>query len=651
MSIIEYEKALKLGEKSYHSSTAKGEYPYLPALDQFLKNDEIQTEIPLGLMDIPLDQIVGTKTVGRQTAFAPNFMPLMAPKTEFAMKWASLIDYQMSSGVTDPIVCYEYLNRYYVLEGNKRVSVFKFLNAYSIEGNVTRIVPKFSSDPAVRIFYEYMDFYRLTGINYIWFSKEGSYAKLLAACDKKTNEVWTEDEKMDFSSNYMRFLKVFEEKGGKKLRGTTGDAMLLYLSVYPYAQMSDKTENELRQELSKLWSEFTVLETPAEETLVLDKTESGDAGLISRFLGTSGPKNLTVAFVHDRDASQSGWTYSHELGRAHLEEVFGSKIRTFSISADETMPELPDVLEKAVEDGAQIVFATSERFLPYALKAAVAHPEVKFLNCGINRPYKSIRTYYGRIYEAKFLEGMIAGAYAENNRIAYCADYPIYGTPAAINAFARGAQMTNPRAQIYLHWNGVKDSDLYDLVISNQIGVVANIDMMRPGIKNRRYGLYCIRNGEYAGSLAMPVWNWGKFYEKIVRDILSGSWNNAETKAHPALSYWWGISGDIIDLITSRSLPEGLNTLVQIVRSEICSGKFHPFGGVIRKQDHTVCGDPYSVLSPEEIITMDWLNENVIGSIPKTEELTDFAKEIISVQGLEPTPIKSTDDEDTGISG
>ena len=90
------------------------------------------------------------------------------------------------------------------------------------------------------------------------------------------------------------------------------------------------------------------------------------------------------------------------------------------------------------------------------LKAAVKYPKVRFLNCSVDQAYSSIRTYYGRIYEAKFITGAIAGAMAQNNRIGYIASYPIFGVPASINAFAPGKQMTNPRAQIELRWSCVK---------------------------------------------------------------------------------------------------------------------------------------------------------------------------------------------------
>ncbi|MBP3872913.1 MAG: BMP family ABC transporter substrate-binding protein, partial [Lachnospiraceae bacterium] len=121
MASEDYIKALRSGKSAYRRALSKGEYPYLPALDEIVETRNILTEEPLGLVSIPLEQIVGTKTAGRQAAFASNFMPLMPENSEFARKWDGVVKYHLDQGVGDPIVAYEYMNRFYVLEGNKRV--------------------------------------------------------------------------------------------------------------------------------------------------------------------------------------------------------------------------------------------------------------------------------------------------------------------------------------------------------------------------------------------------------------------------------------------------------------------------------------------------------------------------------------------------
>ena len=93
------------------------------------------------MVEIPADRIAGTKAKGRRSAFSRSFMPLLKDDTEFARKWMTLFGIQMTEGIRDPIKVYEFMNRFYVQEGNKRVSVLKYLGATSIWANVTRVVP------------------------------------------------------------------------------------------------------------------------------------------------------------------------------------------------------------------------------------------------------------------------------------------------------------------------------------------------------------------------------------------------------------------------------------------------------------------------------------------------------------------------------
>ena len=74
--------------------------------------------------------------------------------TEFAFKWTALSDAQVNEGIRDPIIAYEYMNRYYVVEGNKRVSVLKYFDAVSVPGYVTRILPQRTEQKENKIYYD-----------------------------------------------------------------------------------------------------------------------------------------------------------------------------------------------------------------------------------------------------------------------------------------------------------------------------------------------------------------------------------------------------------------------------------------------------------------------------------------------------------------
>ena len=264
MSREDYSKAFKLGKKDYQARMLRGEKPTLQVLDDIMPEKGSYYEIPLGLVQIPTEQIVGTKTNGRSNSFAGNFMPILQENTEFASKWSSLSTSHIEEGIRDAIKAYEYMNKFYVLEGNKRVSVMKYHKAVSILGDVIRIVPKRTDEKENKIYYEFMDFYQAAPINYIWFSHEGDFAKLQKAVGKEPGEHWTEDELLTFSSLYTRFTTKYKANGGNKLHITPGDAFLSFISLYDYKTVEDKTTNELNALIDKTWEEFKLLEEEQE---------------------------------------------------------------------------------------------------------------------------------------------------------------------------------------------------------------------------------------------------------------------------------------------------------------------------------------------------------------------------------------------------
>ncbi len=626
-ALVDYEKAYRMGKK-------EGGTPAV--LDDILKERNITASggIPLGLVQIPAEQIVGTKSAARSAAFSKGFYPLLKADTEFAAKWMALYQAHLDEGIREPVKAYEFMNRFYIEEGNKRVSVLKFVGAVSVLGTVTRIIPPHSEDKETRIYYEFMDFYHLSGVNYIWFSQPGSFAKLQYLLGKRPDEEWSDDDKLDFSSAYTRFSAEFEARGGKKLEVLPGDAFLSFIGLYGYEVIKNMTAAELKEKLAKSWDEFKLLRTEQSLELQMDPADEKDIkkNIFERLFPISVPKQK-VAFIHEETAETSAWTYAHELGRLHLQQMFSDQVSTacYDNGSEENAEEL---LEAAVQNGSNLIFTTSPIFLKASLKAAIEHPEVKILNCSLNTSHRHIRTYYGRMYEPKFLMGAIAGALSENGKIGYIANYPIFGMAASINAFALGAKMVNPRAKIYLEWSTLKNHDVEQSFAQKGIRYISGRDMIAPDSANRQFGLYRMgENGPW--SLAMPVWHWGKFYEKMIWNIMDGSWKyddaSNETKG---LNYWWGMSAGIVDVICSQHLPIGTARLIELLKKTICSGEFNPFSGILYSQQGIVQKDAGKALSPEDIITMDWLAENVIGSIPQKDALVEKAKAVVSLQGL-----------------
>lgn len=628
VSMEHYLAAMKAGKKDMQAKSVSEETDLLPALDSILENVEIRGEVPLGLIDIPLERVVGTKTRGRMNSFAPNFMPILDDTSEFAFKWINLCDAHLREGIRDPIIAYEYLNKYYVLEGNKRVSVLKYFDATSIPAYVTRIIPAWKDTKEIRIYYEFLDFYNETSINYLEVTKEENYRKLRRLTGHRQNERWSADDQIDFRSCYYRFSEVFEELGGNKLPCTAADAMISYMYVFGYPSMKDETPAGLKKNLKKVWEEIAIDqsdEKPEEKTdLKLDPTPDSKKNLLTQiFTGAAGSsKQVKIAFIHVKSTETSSWTYAHELGRMHLDDAFHGQILTTAYENNATAEDAARAIEQAIAEGNTIIFTTSPVFLSASIKATVDHPDVKILNCSLNTAHKYIRTYYARMFEAKLLNGVLAGIMTDTNKIGYIADYPITSMAANINAFAIGVKMVNPQARIYLEWSTLKENhgvDLTEKLYNMGATYISHLDMIVPQHATRRFGLYRV-NGETPVNLALPILDWGKYYERIIRNILHGTWNT-DGKTEKAVSYFWGMSSGIVDVEWSPAIPSETRNLLETLKRAIMRYDFKPFNGVLHSQDGTIQPNPNSQMSLTDIINIDWLADNVIGFIPTADDL------------------------------
>ena len=633
----DYSKAFKLGKKDYQARMLRGEKPTLMVLDDIMPEKGSYSEASLGMVQIPVEQIAGTKTVSRSSSFAGNFMPILRETTEFASKWAELSTSHVEEGIREPIKAYEYMNKFYVEEGNKRVSVMKYFGAVSIPGNVTRIIPKRTEEKENKIYYEFLDFYQAAPINYIWFSKEGNFTRLQEAVGKAPEELWDKEELTKFSSIYTRFATEYQAKGGSKLKITPGDAFLAFITLYGYDTIDKKTANEIKELITKSWEEFELLEEEQEIDLKMKPTQKKKS--LFSILHAAAPKKLKIAFIYEKTPGTSAWAYAHELGRLHLEERFPEEVQTVAFE-NGTQENIDALIADAIAVGCKLIFTTTPPFVQASVKAAIENPQIQILNCSLNTSHRYIRTYYSRMYEAKFLMGAIAGAIAENSRMTYIADYPIYGSIANINAFALGAKMINPRAKVYLEWSTKKEVDVVDKIRESMSSCISGRDLVIPEDASRFFGIYHMEDGR-PRNLAMPLWHWGRFYEQLIWAIIDGTWKYDDNPSKvKAINYWWGMSEGVIDVITSKYLPIGTKRLVELLKGTICSEVFNPFSGVLYSQSGIVEKDPDASLSPEEIMTMDWLAENIIGSIPEKEELKEQATPVIKQQGVKQTPAK-----------
>ena len=630
-----YKAALKLAQKEFKERQARGQDPYPEVLDDILEDTTTDSSIYIGLVEIPTERIVGTRSSGRVSAFSAGFYPLLGLDSEFANKWISLCADHLNEGIRDPIEGFEYLGNFYVQEGNKRVSVLKCNDAPRIPGIVRRIMPQPSEDPRIRAYMEFVEFHKLTGLYTVQFTKPGCYARLSAAVGIAPDAVWPEEERRRFRAYFQYFREAFTSLGGESLGIQPEDALLLWLKLHEYSELGSLSAAELKKSLAAAWENVKAILRP--DPLVMTEPPEQKVSLLNML---TAPSKVHVAFVHQRTVETSPWTAAHELGRLHMENALGKSVTTRSYFSANTVDQAKEILDQAVADGADVVFTTTPQLIAPSLKASVDHPKVRFLNCSVHMPYPTVRTYYSRMYEAKFITGAVAGAMSRDGNIGYVGSNPIYGVPASINAFALGAQMTNPNAVIHLKWSCLPGNPTQEFLNAG-IRVISNRDAYSVDRPHHEYGTYMANDDNILVPLATPQWVWGKFYENVIRSILAGSWDKEDPAQ--AVNHWWGMRSGVIDVSFSDSLPQGVRVLAELLRTQMRSGALDPFLRPITAQDGTVKNDGTRTFTPDELLHMDWLCDNVRGSIPHFSELLSFARPTVRALGIFPEQL---DDEE-----
>lgn len=628
---IEYSKAQKNALKEKRELEALGLSPYPAVLDEIHPETARLSSMDLSVRDIPADRIIGTVSKGRVSAFTASFLPLPETDSEFAMKWTALCEAHLSdTGIRDPIECVEYLGDFYVSEGNKRVSVLKYFGAVRIPARVRRILPAKQGDPRTEAYYEFLDFYKTTGIYDMQFRKPGDYARLVSLTGKKPGEEWSDREAQRLVSTYHSFKETFASVEGKKQVLYPEDAFLLFLKVCPYEKMTGLPQAEIRKKLSALWGDVKASAEPETVTVSTLPAEEDKRSVISKLLSGT-PKHLTAAFIFQRDEETSPWTRGHAEGARYLSKALPDAV-TVKMYYGADSPELArELIEKAAAEGAELVFTTTPPLLNATLKAAVAHPDIRFFNCSACQPLSSVKSYYCRTYEGKFITGVIAGALAENDLVGYIGSYPILGVPASINAFALGVRMTNPRAKILLEWT-CTEVDCVKKLRDRGVRVISNRDIPLADpkyLKHGYYGTFLDKDGEPV-PVASPVWIWGKLYENIVRSILSGGADGKDQ----AVNYWWGMDSGVIDVTASDLVPEGVLTLANTLSGMLKKGEFDIFSQKLAAQDGTLISDGVTPLSSLDILKMDRLAEAVEGYIPEYDEIFPMSRALVRELGV-----------------
>jgi basic membrane protein A len=331
---------------------------------------------------------------------------------------------------------------------------------------------------------------------------------------------------------------------------------------------------------------------------------------------------MKVAFIYIGQPGDLGWTYEHDRGRQMVEDELADQVEMIIVPDVLDDPSSEKAIRDVVEQGAKIVFATSFGYMDPMLTVAQEYPDVYFEHCSGFKTNDNMSTYFGRIYQPRYLSGLVAGSMTENNFIGYVAAVPIPEVVRGINAFTLGVHEVNPDAEVHVVWTNtwydpVKEREAAEALLDEGADLIAqHQDTTEPQKAASERGLlsvgYDSDMAKFVGDsvLTSPIWNWGPYYVERVAAALDGTWETHQV---------WGTMADgVVELAPlSPRVPEEVVSVVDEEKDRILGGEWDVFCGPIMDQGGAEAVADGECMSDGDMLSMDWFVEGVVGTIPE----------------------------------
>ena len=332
-------------------------------------------------------------------------------------------------------------------------------------------------------------------------------------------------------------------------------------------------------------------------------------------------KKVKVGFIYVGSVGDAGWTLAHDQGRLFLAKETGVET-IYKENVKEDAAEVAKVSEDMINQGCNVIVGTSIGFMDGLVLEAKKHPEVKFLHCSGNKTDTNLGTYFGRMYEARYLSGIVAGMKTKTNKIGYVAAFEYPEVVRGINAFTLGVQSVNPSAVVSVKWthtwyDPAKEKEAAKALIDEKCDVITqHQDSAGPQQAAEEAGVFSIgydsdmKDQAPKAYMTAPVWNWGPYYVKQIKAIQNGTWKSE--------AYWGPINDGIVALAPlTANAPEGAQAAVDKAKADIMSGKNKIFTGPIKDQTGAVKVAAGQTMTDKEMLEFNWFVQGVQGQISK----------------------------------
>lgn len=337
---------------------------------------------------------------------------------------------------------------------------------------------------------------------------------------------------------------------------------------------------------------------------------------------TSSP--FKAAFIYVGAPSDAGWTHAHEVGRLAVQAAFGGRVQTLFKENVPEGPQAAQVVTQLINQGANIIFATSYGYQDALVAAAKLHPNVLFEQATGTEQAPNLAEYYGAGENGDYLSGMAAGAASKTGKIGFVAPYAIPEVIREIDAFTMGARSMNPNATVRVVWTNTWFDPAKERQAAESL-VAAGVDVLGDGQDSPTTGQVAAAAGlKWTGydsdqtSFAPDSWltattyNWGPYYINDIAEAMNGTW-----KTH---FYYGGLNDNFVIMAPfGKSVSADTQAAILAKEAQIKAGTFDPFTGPITKQDGTVgvpAGTTLPVYTPTGLskYSINWFVQGVIGS-------------------------------------
>ncbi len=332
-------------------------------------------------------------------------------------------------------------------------------------------------------------------------------------------------------------------------------------------------------------------------------------------------EELKVAFVYVGPVGDAGWSYAHDQARKDLESTFPWVETAFRENVPEGA-EAERAITQFADRGHKLIFTTSFGYMDPTLEVAKRYPDVVFMHCSGYKQSKNVGSYFGRMYQAKYLSGLIAASMSKSNTIGFVAPHPIPEVIRHINAFTIGAREVNPKAEVRIVWTNswfdpAKEKEAADALMDAGSDVIATgADSTAPLQAAEARGVWSIGYDSDSRAFApntfltAPLWDWSIIYRKTAQEVRDGTWKSQDV--------WLGMDSGLVYLAPlTDKVPAEVKTLIETRTNELKEGKRKVFAGPVNKRDGGQVGTAGSALSDAELRAMDWFVPGVIGEIAK----------------------------------